>query len=437
MSMYDIIAAKRDGRELSAAQIGEWLRGAVAGSVPDYQTAALLMAIRLRGLQRAETHALTQAMLHSGAAIDLSDIDGVKADKHSTGGVGDKTSLMVLPIVASLGLKVAKMSGRGLGHTGGTLDKLGSIPGFNWALDVAAFKKQVTDIGISIIGQTRQLVPADKLLYTLRDVTATVDSIPLIAASIMSKKLATGADVLTLDVKFGSGAIMKRIEDSRELARMMIEIAADSGVKAAAVLTSMEQPLGYAIGNALEVREALRIMEDDPELRGGDLHTVVVALAAELLRLGGVCESDGQARQLAARQLANGAAREKFTQMVRAQGGDDDFRHLPRAALVSVVRAEADGVISAIDAERVGMAALESGAGRHTKEQPIDAAAGLILHCKRGQRVRRGDTLAEIHCSGAERGERAAALLSGAISVGEQAAADAPLIAGIFTTDQL
>ena len=430
MLMYDIICKKRDGQELSCQEIDFWIQGYSSGIIPDYQCAALLMAGLLRGFSRRETIAMMNSMIASGERIDLSDIPGIKADKHSTGGVGDKTSLVVMPVIAAAGLQVAKMSGRGLGHTGGTLDKLESIPGFRCQLGADEFKRQVREIGLAIISQTADLVPADKKLYALRDATATVDSLALIAASIMSKKLATGADILVLDVKYGSGAFMQELADSRALAQLMVELAQQSGMKAAAVLSAMEQPLGYAIGNALEVSEAVAVLSG-----GGpaDLRQLSLALAAELLVLGGMADHRDQAEALAREQLANRAALAKFQQMICAQGGDSNFNHLPHAAVVTAYQARRTGYLSAIDARKVGLAALCLGAGRQRKEDAIDPAAGIVLHYKLGEQVACGQTLAELHCRDQQQAAAAAEILDEAFAYSATPPEPIPLISEIIS----
>jgi pyrimidine-nucleoside phosphorylase len=429
MLMYDIIRKKRDSEELSAAEIAFWIKGCVNGTIPDYQTTALLMAGRIRGFSPAETLSMVTNMVNSGEKVYLGDIPGVKADKHSTGGVGDKTSMVVMPIVAAAGLKVAKISGRGIGHTGGTLDKLQSIPGFRIDLTVDEFKAQVREIGIAITGQTAELVPADKKLYALRDLTATVDSIPLVAASIMSKKIATGADVLVLDVKFGSGAVFEDIDRSRELARIMVGLAHDSGIKAAAVLTSMNQPLGHTVGNALEVKEILEV------LRGGgpdDLREISLTIAAELLLLGKVAPDLAEAKKIAAQHLASGAALAKFIAMVEAQGGSSDFSRLAQAGLVLPYKAKHGGYIAAIDTQKIGFAALYVGAGRTKKEDEVDHATGLILKEKLGALVKEGQALADIHCRSREQFASASWLLDDAFGFSDTPPEPQPLIADII-----
>lgn len=430
MNIVDIIAKKRDALPLTAAEIDYWIRGVVSGAVADYQSAALLMAICINGFDGAETAALVKAMAESGNRVDLSDIPGVKADKHSTGGVGDKTSLVLMPVIAAAGLKGAKMSGRGLGHTGGTLDKLEAIPGFRTSLDIGQFKRQVREIGLAIVGQSGELAPADKTLYALRDVTATVDSIPLIAASIICKKLATHADVLVLDVKYGSGALIPDVERSRELARIMVGLAKANGIRASAVISSMEQPLGYAVGNALEVAEALAVLEG-----GGpaDLRAVALALAGEQIYLAGLCGSREEAVALAEAMLDSGRARDKFVAMVRAQGGDDDFRRLLRAAHVRPYAAKQDGYLNSFQAQLLGQAAMLLGAGRQRKEDVIDPAAGLVLAVKAGARVQAGQTLLQLHYHDESRLEQALKLLDQAIVIGDAPIEQPPLIQDILS----
>ena len=430
MLMYDIISKKRDGYELSAAEIDFWISGYTQGVIPDYQCSALLMAGLLQGFTKQETLAMVESMIASGERIDLSDIEGIKADKHSTGGVGDKTSLVVMPIIAAAGLKVAKMSGRGLGHTGGTLDKLAAIPGCYTELTTAEFKQQVREIGIAIISQTAKLVPADKKLYALRDATATVDSLALIAASIMSKKIATGADILALDVKYGSGAFMQNLADSRALAQLMVELAQASGIKAVAVLSSMEQPLGLAIGNALEVKEAAAVLTNNgPD----DLRELSLTLAAELILLAGLAPDRAQAVDLARQQLTSGAALAKFRQMIAAQGGDTDFSHLPVSPLVVEYRARESGYLTAIDARKIGLAALCLGAGREKKEDVIDPAAGIILRHKLEERVETGEGVAEVHCRTQQQFAAAGEIADDGFALAADIPETAPLISEIIS----
>lgn len=398
MRMTDIILKKRRGLPLDTREIEYFIRGYTEGEIPDYQAAALLMAICFRGMDERETADLTLAMARSGDEIDLSAIQGVKVDKHSTGGVGDKISLIAGPLAASAGIPVAKMSGRGLGHTGGTLDKLESIPGFRTSLSKEAFIDQVNRLKLALTGQTANLAPADKKLYALRDVTATVDSIPLIASSVMSKKIASGADRIVLDVKTGSGAFMKTREEARRLARAMVDIGNRLGRRTVAVITDMSQPLGREVGNAGEVREALEV------LRGGgpdDVREVALTIASHMAALGGAFASWEEARPALEAALTDGRAWEKFRQFVAAQGGDtavlDDPDKLPRASRTVAVRAASDGTVAAIDAEAIGRAAMMLGAGRRTKDDEIDHGAGITVIRKIGDEVRRGDTLCELH----------------------------------------
>lgn len=420
MRMYDIIAAKRDGAALTKEQIEFFIRGYTHGEIPDYQASALAMAIYLQGMDARETAQLTAAMAHSGDMADLSEIDGVKGDKHSTGGVGDKTTLVVAPIAAACGVKMAKMSGRGLGHTGGTLDKLESIPGCTVSLTQERFVRQVNEIGIAVIGQTGSLAPADKKLYALRDVTATVSSIPLIASSIMSKKLAGGADCILLDVKVGSGAFMKTPEEATALAREMVEIGERNGRRTAALITNMDVPLGCAVGNSLEVIEAVET------LRGGgpdDLRAECLALASHLLTLcgrGSLSECEAMAR----RALESGEAFETLCRMVRAQGGDArvlrDTSMFARAACRRELRARRGGFLTAMDTEKIGLSSVALGAGRETKDDAIDPAAGLRVLKKRGCEVRPGDVLAVLYASDETKLDEAEAVYRSALTFGSE-----------------
>ncbi|HVV57114.1 MAG TPA: thymidine phosphorylase [Gaiellaceae bacterium] len=391
----ELIQRKRDGEELRAGEIRELILGYTRGDVPDYQMAAFAMAVYFRGLSAGETYALTEAMIESGERLDLGAALGRKVvDKHSTGGVGDKTSLAVGPIVAACGVPVGKMSGRGLGHTGGTLDKLESIPGYRTELGLEEFVDQVRDVGLAIVGQTADLVPADKLLYALRDVTATVDQLSLIAASIMSKKLAGGAQAIVLDVKVGDGAFMKTLEDARALAETMQSLGVHAGREVVCLLTDMDQPLGAAVGNALEVREAL----DTVRGRGpADFTELVLDACARMLAFSdlGIGEAEGRRRAEAA--VADGSAEAAWTRWIEAQGGTADEAALPVAPVVREVRAERGGYVARLGAIRVGNAALHLGAGRRTKEDEIDHAVGVVCRAKRGDEVAPGDVLAEIH----------------------------------------
>lgn len=397
MRMYDLIEKKKHGIPLTGEEIHEMIRGYVAGEIPDYQMSAFLMAVYFKGMSEEEMTLLTMEMAQSGDTVDLSSIEGIKVDKHSTGGVGDKTTLVIGPLVASLGVKVAKMSGRGLGHTGGTIDKLESIPGFQTAIDKEKFFEIVNETGIAVIGQSGNMVPADKKLYALRDVTATVDSVPLIASSIMSKKLAAGSDGIVLDVKTGSGAFMKTLEDSILLAKEMVTIGTGAGRRCCALITEMDVPLGYAIGNAMEVQEAvLTLKNQGPK----DLTEVCLQLAANMLYLAGKGEI-GFCYQLAKEQLESGAALATLANMVRAQGGEEEYvwntELFPRAEYSHKVLAEEDGYIVHINTESCGIASAMLGAGRTKKDDIIDYSAGIYLHKKYGDYVKKGDVLAELY----------------------------------------
>ncbi len=431
MRAVDIILKKRDGGALSRDEIGFFIAGVTSRTLPDYQASALLMAILLRGMTADETAWLTDAMVHSGVRVDLAAVPGVKVDKHSTGGVGDKTSLIVAPLVAACGVPVPMMSGRGLGHTGGTLDKLEAIPGFRVNLSLEEMHAVLARVGCAMIGQTSQIAPADKTLYALRDVTGTVESIPLISASIMSKKIAEGINALVLDVKTGSGAFMKTEADSRRLAESLVSIGNASGVKTEAVITAMETPLGRAVGNALEVIECLEVLKG----RGAaDLIEVSVALAARMLVLGCVASdrADGECRVRAA--IGSGAGLERFRQVIDAQGGDprvvDDYARFPAAPERHVVTAARDGFVTRVDAELVGRASVALGAGRDRVEDPVDPAVGILLDAKPGDAVHAGDPLLEIHYRDRARLDRALALTDRAITLGETRPAPTPLIVG-------
>ncbi len=432
MRMYDIIRKKRDGGVLSDAEIQWFVQGYVAGEIPDYQASALCMAIYYRGMNLDETCALTLAIRDSGDRLDLSDLEGLRVDKHSTGGVGDKTSLIVAPIVATLGVKVAKMSGRGLGHTGGTIDKLESISGFKTDLGVKRFKEIVRETGIAIVGQSADLAPADKLLYALRDVTATVDSLPLIVSSIMGKKLAADDDCIVLDVKTGSGAFMKTREASRELAEWMVEIGKRAGKRMRALITDMDQPLGRAIGNAIEVKEAIDTLRGEgPE----DLTELCVALSTHILVLadkGSEAECEANVRRV----IENGDALQTFARMVAAQGGDAEWIYhpdrFPVAKYSRTVVAPCDGYLTAIDAEGYGMASLILGAGRSTMEDVIDPAAGVILHAKKGDAVKVGSPLATLYTEAESRLDAAEQRILEATHFGCHAPERSPLVLDVI-----
>ena len=412
MQMTDLLAKKRDGGALTTEEIDFMIRGYTRGAIPDYQMSAMCMAILLRGMDERETLDLTLAMMHSGETLDLSPIRGVKADKHSTGGVGDKTSLVLCPMVAASGLKIAKMSGRGLGHTGGTIDKLESFSGFSTAISEETFFRNVNDIGIAIMGQTADLVPADKKLYALRDVTGTVPSIPLIVSSIMSKKLASGADVIVLDVKCGDGAFMKTEEDARRLAEGLTRVGRLAGRKCAAVITDMDQPLGCAVGNAVEVKEALSVLRGETR---GDLLELCLTLGGCMMVEAGVVWSMEEAKLELLETIENGSALKKLAQMVEAQGGDSravyDPSLLPEAPVKREVPAEQSGFVRHIQAERVGLVSMHLGGGRATKEDSIDLRVGVVLNKKVGDRVEVGESLGVIHAPSEEKANEAAALL--------------------------
>ena len=398
MRAYDLIHKKRVGEQLSAAEIRFLVEGYTAGEIPDYQISAWLMAIFFQGMDAQETAELTMAMVESGERLDLSPIPGVKIDKHSTGGVGDTTTLVLAPLVAAAGVPVAKMSGRSLGHTGGTIDKLEAIPGFKTELTLAEFINNVNSIGVAIAGQTGNLTPADKKLYALRDVTATVDSIPLIASSVMSKKIAAGCEGIVLDVKSGEGAFLKSLEQSRQLARAMVAIGQEVGRRVMAVLTDMNQPLGWAIGNALEVKEAIKTLQGNGP---PDLEDLCLTLGANMLWLAGRVSAYEQGYRLLKDLLESGKALEQFGKLITAQGGDsrivEDLNLLPIAQHIVAVRSEQSGYISSITASQIGLTAMAIGAGRSTKEDVIDPAVGVVINKKVGQPVEKGEPLAFIH----------------------------------------
>ena len=398
MRVYDLILKKRNGLALTKAEIDYLINGYVKGDIPDYQMSALMMAIYFKGMNEEETLNLTGAMVNSGDTIDLSAIPGVKVDKHSTGGVGDTTTIVLAPLVAAAGAPVAKLSGRGLGHTGGTLDKLESIPGFRTEMSLDGLVAAVSQIGVAVAGQTGNLVPADKLLYALRDVTATVDSMPLIAGSIMSKKLAAGADALVLDVKTGDGAFLKDQDTAFELARMMVAIGNGAGRKTVALVTNMDQPLGYAVGNALEVKEAIQTLKGEGP---PDLEELCLILGSWMLTLAGKCSHPDQGRDLLVKTIASGSALEKFKEMVRQQHGNDavaeDLSLLPQAGKVLAVKASSGGYVQRLEAEVIGLAAMSLGAGRENKDSVIDPAVGIVINKKIGDPVQAGESLATIH----------------------------------------
>jgi len=424
MRAADIIAKKRDGNTLSAQEIDWFIERYTAEQIPDYQAAALLMAIYLKGMEREETYNLTMALVRSGDQIDLSDISGYAVDKHSSGGVGDKTTLVVLPMVAALQIPIAKMSGRGLGFTGGTLDKLDSIPGYNVELSNEQVKRQARDIGVVLTGQSQELAPADGKLYALRDVTATVSSLPLIASSIMSKKIAGGANGIVLDVKVGEGAFMRELDNARELARIMVQIGSDAGRDVIAVISDMNQPLGQAIGNAIELREAVET------LRGGgpaQFREHCLEIAKHMVMLAGQGETwddPQQVHQALAQTLEDGTAFDRFRQMVAAQGGDvsviDDLTQLPSAPVQHTLKAERAGYISRLGAGRIGIAAMQLGAGRERKGDPIDHAVGLRVHVRVGDRVTPDTPLFTIHANHTDQIDPCLEILRSAIEYSDE-----------------
>jgi pyrimidine-nucleoside phosphorylase len=432
MRVVDLIRKKRDGGELGDAEIRFLIEGATRDEIPDYQISAWLMAALLRGLSAAELAALTSSMLRSGSVLDLRELPQKKVDKHSTGGVGDKTSLILAPLVAAGGLAVPMISGRGLGHTGGTLDKLESIPGFNVNLSLAEFKRVLKECGCAMIGQTAEIAPADKKLYALRDVTGTVESPELICASIMSKKLAEGTDALVLDVKTGSGAFMKQEGDSIRLANLMVETGRRMGKRVVALITSMDQPLGWAAGNALETEECIRIMQGERDERSNDLVELTLELAAWMFVLGERTKTLEEGKLLAEQLLTSGKALEKFRAMVRLQAGDiavaEDTSRLPHARHQIEVGSKAAGYVASIDAEKLGTACLVLGGGRERKEDGIDPAVGLVVHKKIGHKIAVGQALCTVHYNSSTRLNEAMRLVEEAYVIGAKAVSPAPLI---------
>lgn len=433
MNMVDIITKKRDGGELTPEEIRFFIENYVKDRIPDYQASALLMAIYFRGLSRAETFALTEAMEFSGDVEDLSDLPGVKVDKHSTGGVGDKTTLVVAPVAAAAGVTVAKMSGRGLGFTGGTADKLEAIPGFRTRLEPAEFHRQLEELGLAVITQTGSITPADKKIYALRDVTGTVESPGLIASSIMSKKLAAGSDGIVLDVKCGSGALLKDLAEAENMADLMIDIGRKAGRKMVAVISDMSQPLGRAVGNALEVEEAVQV------LKGGgpeDLRQLCLELAGEMIRIGGRAESFEEGKETARQVLSDGRALEKFRQMVRRQGGDDRIIEEPERMGSSRysrdVLAGKTGFIAEMAAQEIGRASQHLGAGRLRKEDEIDFTAGIRMHVRIGDSVQEGDVLATLYGADSRRLEEAEIIMEAAIRISAEPATPPKLIQKII-----
>jgi len=434
MRMYDLIIKKRNGGKLTKEEIRYFVEGFTSGEIPDYQVSALLMAIYFRKMSYEETLNLTMAMAHSGDTLDLSKIDGIKADKHSTGGVGDKTSLVLAPMVAALGVKMAKMSGRGLGHTGGTIDKLESFEGFSTELSEKQFIDNVDRIGVAITGQTGNLAPADKKLYALRDVTGTVDNISLIASSIMSKKIAAGADVIVLDVKTGSGAFMKTEHEAFELAEEMVRIGKGAGRNTAAVVTEMDQPLGYAVGNAIEVAEAIDTLKGEGPK---DLYELCIALGSRILVSAGKAKSDIEAKKMLGDVIENGAALRKFKEFVQAQGGNpqtvDNFRDNIKVKFTEEVLSKDSGYVSRIHSDEVGNAVMVLGGGRETKTSAIDLSVGVLIRKKAGDYVNAGESLATIYANDKTKAEEAAKRIIGAYEFSCTKPEDRPLIKGIVT----
>lgn len=433
MRMYDVIMKKRNGGELTPEEINFFVEGYTKGTIPDYQVSALMMAVYFQKMTDAETCELTMAMARSGEMLDLSAIRGIKVDKHSTGGVGDKTSLALTPMVAACGIPVAKMSGRGLGHTGGTIDKLESFPGFTTALTAEQFIQNVNSIGIALMGQTCDLAPADKKLYALRDVTATVDNMSLIASSIMSKKLAAGADAIVLDVKTGSGAFMKKEEDARTLAEEMVKIGRNAGRKTIAVISDMDQPLGFAVGNALEVKEAIDTLNG----RGpGDFLELCLTLGSQMLIAGGKAEDEETARLLLEQAISDGSALRKLAEFVDAQGGDSSVvyhpEQLPAASIQKNIVSPSDGYVSRIICDEIGICSLILGGGRETKESKIDLSVGLVLCRKVGDAVKAGDPLAVIHANDEAKAAEAEKRFLAACTITEEPPKKSSLIKGII-----
>lgn len=429
MRMFDVIMKKRNGGELTDEEIKEVIEGFVAGKIPDYQMSALLMAIYYKGMSNRETVTLTMEMARSGDMLDLSGIHGVKVDKHSTGGIGDKTTLIVGPMVASLGIPVAKMSGRGLGYTGGTIDKLESFDGFCTAMSLEEFTKHVNQNKFALTGQTGNLTPADKKIYALRDVTATVDSIPLIASSIMSKKIASGADVIVLDVKMGSGAFMKDLDSARKLARTMVDIGKGVGRKVVGIITDMDQPLGLAVGNALEVEEAIEVLKG----RGpSDVREICIVLGMYMVHLAQPDISLEKARELLTKSLDDGTALEKFTEFVRAQGGNPEtvtnYDLLPHAKFTCGIRATKSGYVTHIEADEVGASSIILGAGREKKEDTINKAVGIVLNKKVNDYVEKGEVLAYLCGDDQDKLEQAGMRLRQAFTMAKDIRTDYKLI---------
>ncbi|WP_394896154.1 pyrimidine-nucleoside phosphorylase, partial [Clostridium baratii] len=429
MRMYDLILKKRNGQELTKEEIDFFVQGYTKGEIPDYQASALLMAIFFNKMNKRETADLTMSMVNSGDKLDLSNIEGIKVDKHSTGGVGDKTTICLTPLVASCGVPVAKMSGRGLGHTGGTIDKLESFKGFSVQLDQKEFMDNVNEKGIAVAAQTGHLAPADKKIYALRDVTATVDNMSLIASSIMSKKIASGSDAIVLDVKVGDGAFMKTPEDAKALAREMVDIGKNVGRKTIGVISDMDQPLGYAIGNAIEVIEAIDLLKGNGPK---DLLELTLTLGSNMLILAGRVKDEEEGRKLLKENIENGKALEKLKEFIEAQGGDssyvDDVSKFPQAKYIIEVKSNKSGYINKINAERLGLIAMELGAGRATKESIIDLAVGIKILKKRGDKVGKEDVLGYIYANDLEKANKAKEDLLENIEIKNEKGKEVPLI---------
>ncbi|WP_099335496.1 pyrimidine-nucleoside phosphorylase [Clostridium cadaveris] len=434
MRMYDLILKKRNGEELSKEEINFFVDGYTKGEIPDYQVSSLLMAIYFQKMNSRETADLTMAMVNSGDILSLKDIEGIKVDKHSTGGVGDTTTLVLGPMVASLGIPVAKMSGRGLGHTGGTIDKLESFKGFSVEMPEEKFIRNVNNIKLAVGGQTGDLAPADKKLYALRDVTGTVDNISLIASSIMSKKIAAGADAIVLDVKVGEGAFMKTKEDALHLAKEMVSIGRNLKRNTVAVISDMDQPLGKAIGNALEVEEAIETLKGNGPK---DLLELCMTLGSEMVVLAEKAKDKNEARQMLMETIESGKALNKLKEFVEAQGGDispiDDTSLFPHAKYVIPVESDRDGVVCKIHSQNIGIIAMELGAGRATKESTIDLAVGLVLNKKRGEKVSKGDVIAYIHANDMEKAEKAKAKILESYVIEKDYEDNIPLIYEVVT----
>ena len=431
MLMTDIIIKKRDGLKLSAEEIEYVVNGYTKGEIPDYQMSALLMAILIRGMDSEETLQLTMAMMHSGETLDLSKISGIKADKHSTGGVGDKTSLILCPMVAAQGVKIAKMSGRGLGHTGGTIDKLESFPGFNTGISEETFISNVNSFGIAIAGQTADLDPADKKMYALRDVTGTVPSIPLIVSSIMSKKLAAGADVIVLDVKTGSGSFMETEEQARELATELVRVGKLAGKKTVGVITDMDEPLGNAIGNALEVKEAIEVLKGEKK---GELLELCLTLGSCILTQAEIAATEEQAREMLIKGIEDGSALNKLAELVKGQEGDPEAVYntdmLPKAPVQYEVLSDITGYVKHISAKDVGLVSMHLGGGRVTKESVIDLSVGIVLNKKVADRVEKGESLGIIHAQTMKKAQEAAQLLKNCYTIVEEPIVKSKFIKG-------